>query len=144
MCEGDDVSSRSFFRDGPTRGFLRVGLFPKSMTTPKTYRFELDASSLESFVGALLLGTLEAMRAGHWPLDAGIWTLGRPKFREPLERSNLPNSLLQVLHVADELSALEALAGRPAVDARLDQLIIDVRSQLESRACQFWDACVLD
>jgi hypothetical protein len=114
------------------------------MTTPKTYRFELDASSLESFVGALLLGTLEAMRAGQWPLDAGIWTFGRPKVREPLERSNLPDSLLQVLHEVDEFSAFEALAGRPAVDARLDQLIIGVRSQMESRSCQFWDACVLD
>jgi len=104
----------------------------------------MDASSLEAFTGTLLLGTLEAMRAGQWPLDAGIWTLGRPKFRDPLERAGLPERLLQVLGEADELSALAELAGRPAADARLDQLIAGVRVQLESTACQFWNTRVLD
>ena len=50
-------------------------------------RFEVPEADLDGFTTTLVLGTIEAMRSGSWPLEAGIWTLGRPAFREPLERA---------------------------------------------------------
>lgn len=87
------------------------------------FRFEVSSVHLDGFLGALVLGTLEAMRAGLWPLDAGIWSLGRPVFRAPLERAEISEPIATALREAGELSALATLAGQGAADARLDGLI---------------------
>jgi hypothetical protein len=112
--------------------------------TEKKYHFEVSKADLDAFLGTLVLGTLEAMRAGLWPLDAGIWTLGKPVFREPLERAGLGKELAAVLREADELSALAELAGRAAADARLDEMIATVRLRLTATAAQLWHVTVRD
>ena len=73
-------------------------------------------------------------------MDAGIWTLGRPIFREPLERAGLPEELAAVLREADELDVLAKLAGRAAADARLDAMIATVRLHLGTTATRQWRA----
>jgi hypothetical protein len=105
----------------------------------KHYCFEVPQIDLDAFVTSLLLGTLEAMRSGAWPLDAGIWTLGRPVFREPLELAGLHEDLVAVLQEADELSAL---AGRAAADARLDEMIATARLRLAPTADGLWRVAV--
>ena len=78
------------------------------------------------------------MRSGVWSLDAGIWTLGRPKFRLPLEQAGVGEELASVLRVADELSAIAELSGREQVDLMLEQLIAKVRSVLSEHASRYW------
>ena len=119
--------------------------YPDDHTAPSnaskgTFRCEVDASDLEAFVACLALGTLEAMRLGTWPLDAGTWTLARPEFWQALEVSGLPKELLDVLQRADELSALEALCGRPAVEAELDRMLEVVRARLAEKTSSLWRA----
>lgn len=112
--------------------------------TEKVYRFEVAKADLDAFLGALVLGTLEAMRSGLWPLDAGIWTMGRAVFREPLERAGVGEEFAALFREADELSALAEFAGRGAADARLDEMIVTVRLHLTSTAAQPWLATVRD
>lgn len=104
------------------------------------FQCEVDAADLEAFVACLALGTLEAMRSGLWPSSAGTWTLARPIFRQTLESAGLPKSLLDVIQSADELSALEALCGRPALEAELDKMIEAVRGSLAKTASTMWRA----
>jgi hypothetical protein len=104
------------------------------------FRCEVDAPDLEAFVACLALGTLEAMRSGSWPSRAGTWTLARPAFWQTLESAGLPKSLLDVIQSADELSALEALSGPPAVDVELDKMIEAVRASLAKTASSMWRA----
>jgi hypothetical protein len=111
-------------------------------TVEKPACFEVPAADLDAFLTTLLLGTLEAMRSGSWPLEAGIWTLGRPIFREPLERAGVHEELAAILREIDELSALEALRGRNAADARLDTMIATVRHHLASTAVNLWRVTV--
>lgn len=118
---------------------------PDDHTSPSnaskcTFRCEVDASDLEAFVGCLALGTLEAMRSGTWPSEAGTWTLARPVFWRALEGAGLDKELLDVLQRADELSALEGLMGRQAVDAELDNMIKVVRARLAEKASTSWRA----
>ncbi|MDI1434620.1 hypothetical protein [Polyangium sorediatum] len=108
----------------------------------KVYCFEVVKADLDAFLGSLMLGTLQAMRSGLWSLDAGIWTLGRPCFRDPLERASVPEELVAVLQEADELSALAELAGRAAADARLDELIAIVQLHLAKDESHHWRAVV--
>ena len=48
---------------------------------------------------------------GAWPLDAGICSLGRPAFWEPLA-SEVTSEVVTVLRSSDELSALASWAAR--------------------------------
>lgn len=94
---------------------------PDDAAPEGVFRCEVAPSDLEAFVACLALGALEAMRSGSWPTEAGIWTLARPVFRRRLESAGLPGPLLDVLQRADELSALEELAGRSAAQADRDR-----------------------
>lgn len=105
-----------------------------------TFRCEVAASDLEAFVACLALGTLEAMKSGTWPPEAGTWTLARPIFVRSLESSGLSKELLDVLQRADELSALESLSGRSAVNVELDKMIGVVRTHLAASASTTWRA----
>jgi hypothetical protein len=101
---------------------------------------EVAVADREALTLCLALGTLEAMRLGLWPLDAGIWTLGRPVFWEPLERAGVPAEVLAVLQSSDELNALSLSAGRSKAEAVLDQMINTVRSRLAALPEKSWYA----
>lgn len=113
---------------------------PDDAAPEGVFRCEVAPSDLEAFVACLALGALEAMRSGSWPTEAGIWTLARPVFRRRLESAGLPGPLLDVLQRADELSALEELAGRSAAQAELDRMIEIVRASLAGTASTLWRA----
>ena len=79
----------------------------------------IENRSVPLLCACLALGTLTAIQAGSLPPEAGIWTLGRPTFWEPLVEAGLvPDDLVEVLQVADELNALQQLAP----DAYKEQL----------------------
>jgi len=89
----------------------------------------------------LALGTLEAMRSGAWPLAAGIWTLGRPAFWEPLKRAGIADEVIDIFQTADELDALGKLSGRAAADALLERMTGVIRRHLEAlpeKSCRVW------
>jgi hypothetical protein len=115
---------------------------PAAATPENLMHFDVPEADLDAFTTTLVLGTLEAIRSGLWPLEAGIWTLGRPIFREPLKRAGLRKELVAVLGEVDELSALADVRGRPAADARLDEMIATVRRCLPATAEQMWRATV--
>ncbi len=92
----------------------------------------------EAFTLCLTLGTLEAMRRGDWPLNAGIWTLGRPVFWEALVE--VDKKVLAVFQTTDELSALAKLAGYPAAEEELDRMIAVIRERLSSLPEKSWYA----
>jgi hypothetical protein len=78
----------------------------------EVYHLEIAKADREAFALCLALGTLTAMRAGIWPLEAGIWTLGRPIFWESL--TEMDDTILAVFQSADELNVLAEIAGYPA------------------------------
>ena len=102
------------------------------------YHLEIGKADREAFALCLALGTLEAMRNGDWPLEAGIWTLGRPVFWESL--TGVDNKVVEVFQSADELSALAKLAGYPAAEEALDHMIAVVRARLSSLTEKSWYA----
>jgi len=105
-----------------------------------THLLEVAAADREAFVLCLALGTLEAMRGGTWPLEAGIWTLSRPVFLQPVASSGVAPEVVAELEGADELEALARLSGRPAADAKLDRMIAAVRSRLSALNERSWYA----
>lgn len=107
----------------------------------ETHFLEVAAADREAFVLCLALGTLEAMRSGAWPLEAAIWTLGRPAFMQPLKRGGIAADVAAELEAADELETLANLCGRPAADASLDRMIAAVRSRLAALNNHAWHAC---
>src|SRR5262245_13550752 len=96
---GDEVPMK---RAGPERG--------------ETCLLEVAAADCEAFALCLALGTLEAIRCGAWPAEAGTWTISRPVFRDRLAAVGAPDEVLAIFSRADELSALEQLAGPGAVE----------------------------
>jgi hypothetical protein len=65
---------------------------------------------LDAFVICLAIGTLQAIRSKTIPAEAGIWTLGPPRFWKPLaEHALISQGVLEVLQTCDELSAVEIL-----------------------------------
>src|SRR4051812_6831401 len=106
----------------------------------ETVNLEITSASRDALVLCLALGTLEAMRSGVWPLEAGIWTLGRPLFWEPLKRAGLSEEVLDIFQTADELDALEELAGWPAAEAVLDRMLEIIRRHLEALPDKSWHA----
>src|SRR3954471_18109764 len=98
----------------------------------ESINLKVASTSRDALVLCLALGTLEAMRARVWPLEAGIWTLGRPLFWEPLKRAGLHEEVLDIFQTTDELDALEKLAGWPAAEAVLDQMLGIIRRHLEA------------
>ncbi len=87
---------------------------------------QINEDDLPAFVAYLALGTLEAIRAGIVSSDVGIWTLGRRIMWEPLEEAKLvPQEIIDVLRVSDELSALQKcapLAFNPTVSDLIERL----------------------
>ena len=81
------------------------------------------------------------MRSGSRPLEAGIWSLSRPAFLQPVASGVVAAEVVAELEAADELEALASLAGRPAADARLDLMIAVIRSRLSALKERSWYAC---
>jgi hypothetical protein len=106
----------------------------------KYHDLKVASADREAFALCLALGTLEAMRSGAWPLDAGIGTLARPVFYEPLEATNIPDEVLAVFRGADELSALASLAGRATAERKLDEWIAVLKSRLSTLPDRSWYA----
>jgi hypothetical protein len=106
----------------------------------ETHSLEVAAADREAFVLCLALGTLEAMRSGAWPLEAGTWTLNRPGFWQPVASSGVAAEVVAELEAADELDTLARLCGRPAADAMLDRMIAAVRSRLSALEERSWYA----
>ena len=104
----------------------------------ETYLLEVAKASREALVLCLALGTLEAMRRGAWPLEAGIWTLARPMFWESL--AEVDDAVVKVFRSADELDALADLVGYSAAEAALDRMIAVVRSRLAALPEKSWYA----
>lgn len=104
----------------------------------EVYHLEVGKADREAFALCLALGTLEAMRAGIWPLEAGIWTLGPPGFWKPL--TEIDDKVLVVFQSADELDALAGLGGPLAAEAALDRMIAVVRSRLSALPEKSWSA----
>jgi hypothetical protein len=101
---------------------------------------QVASADQEAFALCLALGTLEAIRSGAWPTEAGAWTLGRPIFRGKLEALGMPGEVLDVFRSVDELSALEALAGNEAVEKRLREWTSLLRARLASLPERSWYA----
>lgn len=106
----------------------------------ETQAMEVAIADREAFVLCLALGTLEAMRGGAWPLEAGVWSLGRPAFWEPLASDVVAPEVVAALRSADELSALAELGGSSAAEAALDRMIAVVRSRLSALPEKCWYA----
>ena len=104
----------------------------------ETLDLELDSTGRDALVLCLALGTLEAMRSGILPLEAGIWTLGRPVFWEPLKCAGMHEEVIVVFQTVDELDALEKLAGRAAAEAVLDRMLEVIRRHLEAVPNKNW------
>jgi hypothetical protein len=112
----------------------------KNSIEADTYLLEVAAADREAFVLCLALGTLEAIRAGNWPLEAGVWTLGRPAFLHPLSSGALEPAVLAELQAVDELQAMAGLVGHVAVEEKLNFIIAVVRSRLSVLKDRSWYA----
>lgn len=101
--------------------------------------FYVRKDGRNAFLACLGLGTLYAIRQGVLPAEAGIWSLGRPRVRAPLERASdkTTEELFEVLSTADELDAIQKLVPRE-FDEKVDQLIKRLQSVLESGGGHHW------
>ncbi len=104
----------------------------------ETHRLQVARADREALVLCLALSTLEAMRGGVWPMEASVWTLGRPIFWEPL--TEVDAAVVEVFRSADELDALAKLCGQSVAEAELDRMIAVVRSRLSALPEKSWYA----
>jgi hypothetical protein len=103
-------------------------------------RLQVAVADREAFALCLALGTLEAIRSEAWTTEAGIWTLSRPVFREELDSIGMPEEVLDVFRSADELSLLEQLAGREAVEQKLQVWVSVLQARLATLPERCWYA----
>lgn len=96
--------------------------------------------TFEPFVLCLALGTLDAMKAGIWSAEAGIWTIGRPDFLEKLDELKITEETINVLVQFDELSALEKFAGREDFERELEKIEQSIKRRLRDFPETFWNA----
>ncbi|MBL8818558.1 MAG: hypothetical protein JNL58_21195 [Planctomyces sp.] len=104
------------------------------------HNLEVSKEGLEAFVLCLALGTLEAIRSRAWNPDAGVWTIGRPRFKSLLEKSNFPENVMAVIEQVDELSAIQKFDGVDAYSKCLDQSIAVLTERLKELSDQYWYA----
>jgi hypothetical protein len=102
------------------------------------HSLEFPATDQEAVVLCLALGTLEAIRGGNWPLEAGIWSLGRPAFWRPL--AELYPQTAIILQEADELSALAKLASHATAETAINDMILAIRARLSALPEKCWNA----
>lgn len=86
----------------------------------------VEPDELATVVGALALGTLDAIAHGVLPVEAAVWSLGAPRMWRPLQgRSPKLDQIVEVLRACDELSGIEEAAPGelPAEIARLAEAL---------------------
>lgn len=110
------------------------------LTNEESVVLEINKPDCEAFSLCLALGTLEAMRSGVWPMEAGIWTLGRPVFWRPLKAMGIPKSVLRVFRAADEIDAMELLGGRDAAEKWISEFIDILKTRLAELPDRSWYA----
>lgn len=103
-----------------------------------TVRFQIAKHDLPAFLACLAIGTLDAIRRGVLPAEAGIWTLGAPKIWRQLESTSpVIQEISDVLQTCDELSAIKKL--RPdSFDAEVAKLIERLQVVLASIQEPVW------
>ena len=89
---------------------------------------QIQEENIDFYVASLAMGILVGVRQGAIPAEVGIWSLGRPVFREAIESSSVSISLKGVLNAFDELDAAQSLG--------LDVVSICHRLISELLACQ--------
>lgn len=108
---------------------------------PDTFhKLQVSDADREAFVLCVVLGTLEAIRAGDWHPDAAIWTFGRPAFKSFLADASLPANVKAVFEVADELGAIREISGTEEYERCLANCIETVRARLRELPSQSWEA----
>ncbi len=98
------------------------------------------ADDLASFVATQAIGVLHAIQMGWITPDAGIWTLGRPRFWRPLAgRSPALDAIVEVLQQSDELSGLPSEALDRSLSTLLEQLRAALCTLPDPGSCVTWD-----
>lgn len=100
------------------------------------WKLSLSPETLPSFLLCLGLGTLQAIRRGALPTEAGLWTLAVPGFLGPLRENRvLPPRVLAVFEQSDELNALAQLSPgtlEPTLDEFTEALDRALASEKET------------
>jgi hypothetical protein len=123
-------------QDGPRPLSETITLWPGDRV-PRRSLYVPD-EDMASFICCLGVGVLQMIRQGVLPPEVGIWTLGVPRFWEPLEAdANLPAPLLNVIHQFDELSAIHTISP-DRFDSVLAELITELESVLAATQLEGW------
>ena len=99
----------------------------------------IEDRGLPTFLTCLGIGVLHAIQRGILPPQAGVWTLARPAFWEPLEASKvLPPHIISAFQTCDELAALQQVSPE-ALEAELAALISKLEDFLQSQSDAGWE-----
>ena len=86
------------------------------------------------------LGVLHSIQRGTLDAEAGIWTVGRPRFWRPLaEAGLLPTDAIEALGTFDEIDGLARLGTKKQVDSMIKGLIKRLENALDDVGGEGWD-----
>src|SRR3954466_15156967 len=89
-------------------------------------QLDIESEHVPSVAVCLAIGTLYAIQQKRLATKEGIWTVGVPRFWEPLiDLPSLPPDIIEVFQTCDELSAIEQL-----LPDRLDSAIEELLNRL--------------
>jgi hypothetical protein len=106
----------------------------------RSYTLAVASADREAFALCLALGTLEAIRSGSWPINAGASTIARREFVDPLVEAGVPDEILYHFRNADALLAFGVLLGAPGVERRLNDAVAALKARLATLSRPSWDA----
>jgi hypothetical protein len=103
------------------------------MAEEKKMMLEIEGEHLPAFLACLAIGTLEAIRQGALPAEAGIWSLAARRLWEPIVgRSPLVDQIIDVLKECDELSAVEELIPSE-LGSQIERLIARLKGLVDGQ-----------
>lgn len=76
-------------------------------------KLEFEENAAEFYIASLARGILEGIKSGALTAETGIWSLGRPIFRDALATHSFSTALKDVLEGFDELDILTELGIDP-------------------------------
>ncbi|MCU9948073.1 hypothetical protein [Pseudomonas sp. PDM13] len=87
-------------------------------------KLEFEENAAEFYIASLARGILEGIKSGALTAETGIWSLGRPVFRNTLMTLSISAALKAVLESFDELDALTELGIdlQPTLQRMIDAL----------------------
>ncbi|MDU9411008.1 hypothetical protein [Pseudomonas sp. zfem005] len=90
----------------------------------QSLKLEFEESAAEFYIASLARGILEGIKSGALTAETGIWSLGRPVFRNTLTTLPISAELKEVLESFDELDALTELGIdlQPRLQRMIDTL----------------------